>query len=129
MQIMKRKNKSVQQARAIPAQVIGGHDSLMNRYGVDFAGSPLVTQGTDASQRKIESMLGGLDDSMMRQDSRSKRSVSTHVKQNQQPDQQVQDDLVANDEILAASPFEHDKDSTGRDQAISFGPGNKSKLD
>jgi len=50
MQIMKRKNKSVQQARATPAQVVGGHDSLMNRYGVDFAaGSPLLKQGIDLS--------------------------------------------------------------------------------
>lgn len=46
---MKRKNKSVQQARAMPAQVIGGHDSLMNKYGVEFAGSPQTKQGLDLS--------------------------------------------------------------------------------
>ena len=29
---MKRKNKSVQQARAVPERFIGGNDALMNRY-------------------------------------------------------------------------------------------------
>jgi hypothetical protein len=32
---MKRKNKSVQQARATPARIVGGNDALMNRYVVD----------------------------------------------------------------------------------------------
>ena len=32
MQIMKRKNKSVQQARAAPDRIVGGADALMNRY-------------------------------------------------------------------------------------------------
>lgn len=35
MQIMKRKNKSVQQARAAPARIVGGNDALMNRYAAD----------------------------------------------------------------------------------------------
>ena len=30
---MKRRNKSVQQARAAPARVVGGNDAIMNRYG------------------------------------------------------------------------------------------------
>lgn len=32
MQIMKRKNKSVQQARAAPERIVGGADALLNRY-------------------------------------------------------------------------------------------------
>jgi hypothetical protein len=82
MQIMKRKNKSVQQARATPAQVVGGHDSLMNRYGVDFAGTPLLKQGLDYDQHRIESMHNSrLDDSIMRGDTtKSKRSASTNMK-------------------------------------------------
>lgn len=35
MQIMKRKNKSVQQARAAPERIVGGSDAVMNRYGAD----------------------------------------------------------------------------------------------
>ena len=83
---MKRKNKSVQRARATPAQVIGGHDSLMNRYGVDFAGNSIMKQGTDQSQRRMESMMGNsaLDDSIMRGgDTTSKRSASTNMKMKQ----------------------------------------------
>ena len=59
---MKRKNKSVQQARAAPDRIVGGADALMNRYDAshsfrnavadhsyNYAGPPSPSKGTNSA--------------------------------------------------------------------------------
>ena len=83
MNIMKRRNKSVQHARATPTQVIGGGQSVMTKAIAEAAfanGSVSIAHGHDSIMESSKASARRMDH---RQGSIDRKSVRDHSELNE----------------------------------------------